>query len=151
LRLQWLRLTDGSNSGVFVRFPDPDSQNYDNTAYVGVHFGFEVQIDELAAPDGLAIHRTGAIYREDNRTDNETLTQQPARPVGEWNDYEIRVQDQIYTVFLNGTQVCVFDNTTTYPGRGLPSAPGASSFIGLQVYSNLSHFVRFRRVRIQAI
>jgi hypothetical protein len=151
LRLQWLRLTDGSNSGVFVRFPDPDSKNYDNTAYVGVHFGFEVQIDELGAPDGLAIHRTGAIYREDNRTDNETLTQQPARPVGEWNDYEIRVQDQIYTVFLNGTQVCVFDNTTTYPGRGLPSAPGAPSFIGLQVYSNRSHFVRFRHVRIQAI
>jgi hypothetical protein len=151
LRLQWLRLTDGSNSGVFVRFPDPDSQNYANTAYVGVHFGFEVQIDELAAPDGLAIHRTGAIYREDNRTDNETLTQQPARPVGEWNDYEIRVEDQIYTVFLNGTQVCVFDNTTTYPGRGLPSALGAPSFIGLQVYSNRSHFVRFRHVRIQAI
>jgi Domain of Unknown Function (DUF1080)/GMC oxidoreductase len=93
LRLQWLRLTHESNSGVFVRFPDPDSKNYDNTAYVGVDFGFEVQIDELGAPDGLAIHRTGAIYRGDNRTDNETLTQQPAHSVGEWNDYEIRVQD----------------------------------------------------------
>jgi choline dehydrogenase-like flavoprotein len=151
LRLQWLRLTHESNSGVFVRFPNPDSQNYDNTAYVGVHFGFEVQIDELGAPDGLAIHRTGAIYRDDNRTDNETLTQQPAHPVGEWNDYEIHVQDQIYTVFLNGTQVCVFDNTTTYPGRGLPSTPGAPSFVGLQVYSNFSHFVRFCHVRIQAI
>jgi hypothetical protein len=151
LRLQWLRLTHESNSGVFVRFPDLDSKNYDNTAYVGVDFGFEVQIDELGAPDGLAIHRTGAIYRGDNRTDNETLTQQPARPVGEWNDYEIRVQGQIYTVSLNGTQVCMFDNTTTYPGRGLPSAPGAPSFIGLQVYNNFSYFVRFRHIRFQAI
>lgn len=151
LRLQWLRLTQESNSGVFVRFPNPDSKNYDNTAFVGVDFGFEVQIDELGAPDGLNIHRTGAIYRGDNRADNETLTQQAARPVGQWNDYEIRVQGQIYTVFLNGTQVCVFDNTATYPGRGLPSAAGADSFIGLQVYSNLSHFVRFRNVRIQAI
>ena len=151
LRLQWLRLTHESNAGVFVRFPDPDSKNYNNTAYVGVDFGFEVQIDELGAPDGLAIHRTGAIYRGDNRTDNETLTQQPARPVGEWNDYEIRVQAQSYTVLLNGTQVCVFDNTTTYPGRGLPSAPGAPSFIGLQVYSNRSYFVRFRHVRMQAL
>jgi choline dehydrogenase-like flavoprotein len=151
LRLQWLRLTESSNSGVFVRFPDPENQGYNNTAYVGVHLGFEVQIDELGAPDGLAIHRTGAIYRGDNHTDNETLTQQPARPVGAWNDYEIRVQDQIYTVFLNGTQVCVFDNTTTYPGRGLPSAPGVPSFIGLQVYSNPSYFVRYRHIRIHAI
>jgi hypothetical protein len=41
-------------------------------------FEFEVQIDELGAPDGAGIHRTGAIYRKDNRTDNETLTQQPS-------------------------------------------------------------------------
>jgi choline dehydrogenase-like flavoprotein len=151
LRLQWLRLTNDSNSGVFVRFPDPGNQGYNNTAYVGVDFGFEIQIDELGAPDGLAVHRTGAIYRGDNRTDNETLNLQAARPVGQWNDYEIRVQNQIYTVLLNGTQVCVFDNTATYPGRGIPSAPGAPSFIGLQVYSNPSYFVRFRHIRIQAI
>src|SRR6266567_2707335 len=39
------------NSGIFVAFPDPEQQNYDNTAYVGVNFGFEVQIDELARPE----------------------------------------------------------------------------------------------------
>ena len=136
---------------MFVRFPDPDSKNYNNTAFVGVEIGFEVQIDELGAPDGLLVHRTGAIYRGDSRTDSETLTLQAARAVGQWNDYEIRVKDQTYTVFLNGTQVCVFDNTTTYPGRGLPSAVGAPSFIGLQVYNNPSHFVRYRHVRIQPI
>jgi choline dehydrogenase-like flavoprotein len=151
LRLQWLRLTQESNSGVFLRFPDPDSRNYNNTAFVGVDFGFEVQIDELGSPDGLPIHRTGAIYRGDNRTDNEVLTLQAALAVGQWNDYEIRVENQIYTVFLNGMQVCVFDNTTAYPGRGLPSVSGSPSFIGLQVYNNPSYFVRYRRIRIQAI
>jgi choline dehydrogenase-like flavoprotein len=151
LRLQWLRLTEDSNSGVYLRFPDPESKGYDNTAFVADDFGFEAQIDELGAPDSAPIHRTGAIYRKDNRTDQEVLTLQPARPVGEWNDYEIRVEGQTYTVFLNGAQVCVFDNAGLYPGRGLPSAAGAPAFLGLQVYANPRHFVRYRAIRIKAI
>jgi choline dehydrogenase-like flavoprotein len=62
LKLEWLRWREDNNSGVFVRFPHPNSKNYDNTAYVGVDFGFEVQIDQLAREDGAAIHKTGAIY-----------------------------------------------------------------------------------------
>jgi hypothetical protein len=151
LRLQWMRLSDDSNSGVYLRFPDPDSKGYNNTAFVADVFGFEVQIDEFGAPDGAGIHRTGAIYRKDNRTDQETLTQQPAHPVGVWNDYEIRVEGQIYTVFLNGNQVCRFDNTGLYPGRGVPSSAVAPSYIGLQVYANPRYFVRYRHVRIKAL
>lgn len=150
LRLQWMRLTEDANSGVYLRFPDPETKGYNNTAYVADDFGFEVQIDELGAPDGAAIHRTGAIYRKDNQTSQETLTLQPARPVGEWNDYEIRVVGQQYTIMLNGSQVCAFDNTGLYAGRGLPSAPGAPSFIGLQVYANPRYFVRYRNIRIRA-
>lgn len=151
LRLQWMRLTEDSNSGVYLRFPDPESKGYNNTAFVADDFGFEVQIDELGAPDGAAIHKTGAIYRKDNRTDNETLSLKSARGVGEWNDYEIRVQGQIYTVLLNGDQVCVFDNITTYPGRGLASTNAAPSFIGLQVYANPRYCMRFRNIRIRAL
>lgn len=149
LKLEWLRWQDDANSGVFVRFPDPESKNYNNTAYVGVHFGFEVQIDEFGQPDGRGIHKTGAIYREDNREDNEVLSLKPARPVGQWNEYEIRVQNQKYTVLLNGDQVCVFDNP--YTGRGLPTTAGAPSFIGLQCYPNPNYRVAFRRIRIKAI
>ena len=151
LKLQWLRLTPDSNSGVYLRFPDPEGKGYNNTAFVADDFGFEVQIDEFGAPDGFAIHRTGAIYRKDNRTDNETLTQRPARGVGEWNDYEIRVQGQMYTVTLNGDQVCVFDNTNLYPQRGKPTTPAAPSYIGLQVYANPRYFVRYRRVQIKSL
>jgi hypothetical protein len=32
LRLQWLRLDDHGNTGVFVRFPNPNSKGYNNTA-----------------------------------------------------------------------------------------------------------------------
>ena len=151
LKLQWLRWTADSNSGVYVRFPNPESKGYDNTAFVADDFGFEVQIDELGAPDGLAIHKTGAIYRKDNRTDNEVLTQKPARDVGQWNDYEIRVQGQTYTVTLNGDLVCVFDNTNLYPLRGKPSTTAEPSYIGLQVYANPRYFVRYRRVQIKPL
>ena len=51
LRLQWMMTAPDDNSGVFIGFPDPSNEGYDNTAYVGVNFGFEIQIDELARPD----------------------------------------------------------------------------------------------------
>jgi choline dehydrogenase-like flavoprotein len=151
LRLQWLRWTQNANSGVYVRFPGPETKGYRNTAYVADDFGFEAQIDELGAPDGLPIHKTGAIYRKDNRADNENLTQKPARAIGEWNDYEIRVEGQKYTVTLNGDRVCVFDNTDVYPGRGVSSTVATPTFIGLQVYPNSRYYVRFRNVRIRAL
>jgi hypothetical protein len=89
LKLQWLRWHDAANSGGYVRFPSPDSKNYNNTAFVADDLGFDVQIDEFG---DMAMHRTGAMYRKDNRTDFETLNQVPARAAGEWNDYEIRVK-----------------------------------------------------------
>jgi choline dehydrogenase-like flavoprotein len=144
LKLQWLRWHDAANSGVYVRFPDPDTKNYNNTAFVADDFGFEVQIDEFG---DIPVHRTGAIYRKDNRTDFETLNQVAARPAGEWNDYEIRVEGQTYTVKLNGQQVCVFDNSTAYPGRG----HDAQTFIGLQVYSDPRAQIAYRRVQMKAL
>lgn len=147
LKLQWLRWAAEANSGIYLRFPDPDGKGYNNTAYVADDFGFEVQIDEFG---DMPVHRTGAIYRKDNQTSGETLNQVAAKPVGEWNDYEIHVKDQTYRVKLNGTEVCVFDNTM-YPGRGAPSSNVAPSFIGLQVYPDPRSQVVYRHIRIQAI
>ena len=142
LKLEWQRTSANDNSGVFVRFPNPNSKGYGNTAYVGVHFGFEVQIDENGIPDGAPMHRTGAIYGEPG----QTFSLQTAKPVGEWNEYEIRVQGQTYSVFLNGTQVSQFINMNG--SRGLASAPGAPSYIGLQSHTGR---VAFRRIRIRAL
>jgi choline dehydrogenase-like flavoprotein len=145
LRLDWLRWEDYDNSGVFIRFPNPETKDYNNNAFVAVDFGFEVQIDEFGAPDGQDIHKTGAIYRNDGRRDSEIFTQKPARPVGQWNEYEIRVKGQNYRIFLNGDQVCVFDNP--YPGRGLPSTPAAPTYVGLQTHTGR---VAFRNIRYMA-
>jgi choline dehydrogenase-like flavoprotein len=142
LRCEWRLSQPDDNSGVYVRFPHPDSKGYDNTAYVAVHFGFEIQIDETAAPDGADRHRTGAIYGEPIQAFNL----QAALPVGQWNAYEIRVQGQTYTVRLNGVQVTQFDNA--HAGRGLPSRPDAPSFLGLQAHKG---GVAFRNIQLEAL
>jgi choline dehydrogenase-like flavoprotein len=142
LRLQWLRYRDDDNSGVFVRFPDPNSKGYENTAWVAVDFGFEIQIDETGRLDGAPFHRTGAIYGEPDQQFNL----QPSRPAGEWNDYEIRVQGQTYTVLLNGVQVTRFENP--HPNRGLATTPDAPSYFGLEAHTGR---VTFRNIRIETL
>ena len=143
LRLQWLRWDEGGNSGVFVRFPNPNTKGYNNTAYVAVDFGFEVQIDELGTPDGADKRLTGAIYNEDN----QDFTRQQAKPAGQWNDFEILVEGQNYTVFLNGQQTTRFTNSNS--ARGLPGTPNDPSYIGFQ-----GHFgsrVAFRNIRFRPL
>jgi hypothetical protein len=142
LALEFRLSAPDDNSGVFVRFPHPDSRGYDNTAWVAINFGFEVQIDETGRPDGAPQHTTGAIYDEPG----QAFTRVAARPPGEWNDYLIRAEGQAYTVRLNGQQVTRFDNP--HADRGLPSAPAAPSFIGLQTHSGN---VAFRNIRIRAL
>jgi choline dehydrogenase-like flavoprotein len=146
LRLQWMMTAPDDNSGVFVAFPDPEQQGYDNTAYVGVNFGFEIQIDELARPDNAAIHRTGAIYSFKGPTDGPLVI----HPVGEWNDFEITVDGADFTVALNGQVVNRFHFTgdPQSPQRGLPSTPQNPRFIGLQTHTGS---VLFRRIQWKAL
>jgi choline dehydrogenase-like flavoprotein len=133
LRLQWMTTTTDDNSGVLVAFPHPEQEGYDNTAYVAVNFGFEIQIDERARPDNAPIHRTGAIYSFKGPTDGPLVV----RPAGEWNQFEIAVDHPTFTVALNGQIV----NTFTFTGdpqsplRGLPSTAAKPRFIGLQTHT----------------
>ena len=132
----------------FCAFPNPRRRNYDNTAFVGVDFGFEVQIDQLAAPDGLPIHKTAAIYGFQGPDNPNAL---PVNAVGEWNEFEIRVQGQNYTVTLNGVQVTDFNfvpgSDAAHPDRGLPSTNAVPRFIGLQTHTGR---VAFRKIQIEA-
>jgi hypothetical protein len=146
LRLEWMMTALDDNSGVFVAFPDPEQQNYDNTAYVGINFGFEIQIDELARPDNALIHRTGAIYSFKGPTDGPLNV----HPVGEWNSFEITVDPPDFTVALNGQVVNQFHFTgdPQSPQRGLPSTPQQPRFIGLQTHTGR---VLFRRIQWKAL
>jgi len=146
LRLQWLMTAVDDNSGVFVGFLHPEQQGYDNTAYVGVNLGFEVQIDELARPDNAPVHRTGAVYSFKGPTDGPLVV----HPPGEWNQYEIAVDGPDVTVALNGQVVNRFHFTGDLqsPQRGLPSTPQAPRFIGLQTHTGR---VLFRHIQWKAL
>jgi hypothetical protein len=138
LALEWRQSAADDNSGVFVRFPDLDSKGYDNTAYVAVHFGFEVQIDNTGRPDGAPRHTTGAIYD----VDPQDFTRVTPRPLGEWNDYRIRVVGRVYEVFLGGTRTTRFESEDAERGRPAPA------FIGLQTHTGN---VAYRRIRVRAL
>jgi hypothetical protein len=138
LALEWRQASPDDNSGVFVRFPDLDSKGYNNTAYVAVDFGFEIQIDNNGFPDGAPKHTTGAIYN----VDDQAFTRVAPRPIGEWNEYVIRAVGQTYTVALNGTQTTRFVNADATRGTG--------NFIGLQTHPAPGS-ISFRNIRVRAL
>lgn len=146
LRLEWLTWRQDDNSGIFLRFPDPVSVDFDNTAYVAVHKGYEVQIDALqrgASPPGQTVDTkfrgTGAIYNEPSQNLDESVV---AHGPGQWNRFEIRVKGNLFTVLLNGVQRTAF--TSTDPNRG--KAEAGSRFVGLQTHTGR---VLFRNIEIR--
>jgi choline dehydrogenase-like flavoprotein len=158
LRLQF-RLNDISwNSGVFVRFRDPrtppdsiknDPRVVGNKAWVAVLTGFEAQIDELAVPNNLDKARTGAIYDIEIGTNpgQQQYSRGPVIQAGQWNDYEIEVSGNTYTVRLGGQQTTVFTNTD--PNRGKPASQDPlSGYVGVQAHTGL---VAFRHIRIKRL
>ncbi|MEE6274681.1 DUF1080 domain-containing protein, partial [Georgenia sp. MJ206] len=131
LKMDW-KMAGDDNSGVFVGFPDPGDD-----PWVAVNQGYEIQIDATDADD----RTTGAIYTfqsADLAARDEALN-----PPGEWNSYEIVVDDPNIRVYLNG--VLVNDFVSTDPARDL-----SSGFIGLQNHGG-SDSVSFRDVRIKAL
>jgi len=167
LRLDFLlphpRGSNNDNSGVFVRFRDPrlpdpapnPSDPADNAAFVAVHTGFEVQIDEEARgdtrfsePDGSFFARTGAIYKitspgtgpgQQNYQNTSTLA---AR---QWHRYEIEVNNQDYVVRLNGNEATRFRRSPSDSVRGNPpSVDPNSGFIGVQTHTGNVAFANIR-------
>ncbi|MGW9479876.1 family 16 glycoside hydrolase [Saccharomonospora azurea] len=117
------------NSGVFVRFPDPQGD-----PWKPVDEGYEVQIYENT-DDPLT--RTGAIY---TFAPAEPLA---TNPVGEWNTMEIEAIGQEYRVVLNGTEVA------TYTGDG---SRGLDGYVGIQNHADgqaAGENVEFRNVWIK--
>jgi hypothetical protein len=151
------------NSGVYVRFRYPhrkwadlnalDNRCANNPAWVAVHSGFEVQIDELARPNNLDESRTGAIYSIPIGTGASQQKYQagPALNAGDWQQYEIEVRKvamgDLYIVRLNGQQRTEFTNTDT--NRGISSAVDRlSGYIGVQAHTGK---VAFRNVRLKKL
>ncbi|MFD5574595.1 OmpL47-type beta-barrel domain-containing protein [Streptomyces cadmiisoli] len=154
LRLQWRDDAPGTgnaNSGVFVRFPYVHEHPEESRPeWVAIKYGHEVQV--LDRPDG-DMYKTGSVYG----FDRVGLAGAGVTQKGTWNDYEIRVVDQHYSVYRNGVLINEFDNTGgqefTPPRSDDPGTDGrrfASGYIGLQVHGT-TDVVSFRDIRIKEL
>ncbi|MBC2900444.1 DUF1080 domain-containing protein [Streptomyces sp. PSKA01] len=154
LRLQWRDDAPGTgnaNSGVFVRFPwVHDHPEETRPEWVAIKYGHEVQV--LDRPDG-DMYKTGSIYG----FDRVGLAGAGVTEKGTWNDYEIRVVDQHYSVYRNGVLINEFDNLggqDFYPPRsddpGTDGRRFASGYIGLQVHGT-TDVVSYRDIRIKEL
>jgi choline dehydrogenase-like flavoprotein len=170
LRLDFLlphpRGANNDNSGVFVRFRDPrladpapdPNDPANNAAFVAVHTGYEVQIDEEARgdtrfnePDGSFFSRTAAIYKiksPGTGPGHQNYQNHSNLAARQWHRYEIEVTGQQYIVRLNGQEATRFQRAATDTVRGNPpSVDPKSGFIGLQTHTGN---VAFANVRIKA-
>ncbi|MEU0303959.1 family 16 glycoside hydrolase [Streptomyces sp. NPDC006175] len=154
LKLQWRDdAPEGGNAngGVFVRFPNVhDHPEESRPEWVAIKYGHEIQVNDR--PDG-DMYKTGSVYG----FDRVGLGGAGVTPKGTWNDYEIRVVDQHYSVYRNGVLINEFDNNGGQlfePPRGDdPGTDGrryASGYIGLQVHST-TDVISYRDIRIQEL
>lgn len=154
LKLQWRDDAPGTgnaNSGVLVRFPwIHDHPEEPRPEWAAIKYGHEVQV--LDRPDG-DIYKTGSVYG----FDRVGLAGAHVAQKGTWNDYEIRVVDQHYSVYRNGVLVNEFDNTSgqefSPPRADDPGTDGrrfASGYIGLQVHGT-TDVVSYRDIRIKEL
>ncbi|MGW7463547.1 OmpL47-type beta-barrel domain-containing protein [Streptomyces xantholiticus] len=154
LKLQWRDDAPGSgnaNGGVFVRFPRVhDNPEESRPEWVAIKYGHEVQI--LDRPDG-DMYKSGSIYG----FDRVGLGGAGVTPKGTWNDYEIRVEGQHYSIFRNGRLINEFDNTGGQvfdpPRSDDPGTDGrryATGYVGLQVHGT-TDVISYRDIRIREL
>ncbi|WP_395575899.1 OmpL47-type beta-barrel domain-containing protein [Streptomyces sp. BK79] len=154
LKLQWRDDAPGTtrtNGGVFVRFPQVhDHPEESRPEWVAIKYGHEVQVFDGPTGD---MYKTGSVYG----FDRVGLAGAGVTEKGTWNDYEIRVVDQHYSVYRNGVLINEFDNTggqDFYPPRsddpGTDGRRFASGHVGLQVHGT-TDVVSYRDVRIKEL
>ncbi|MFJ4835078.1 OmpL47-type beta-barrel domain-containing protein [Streptomyces sp. NPDC088747] len=154
LKLQWRDDAPGTgnaNSGVFVRFPwVHDHPEESRPEWVAIKYGHEVQVFDSPTGD---MYKTGSLYG----FDRVGLAGAGVTQKGTWNDYEIRVVDQHYSVYRNGVLINEFDNTGgqdfTPPRSDDPGTDGrrfASGYVGLQVHGT-TDVVSYRDIRIREL
>jgi hypothetical protein len=135
LTLEWKVSNRSDNSGVFVRFPNPnDDPN------IAIEYGYEIQIDDIGSPDGDPIHKTGAIYNYKGSPKTKTKYIPNPLVVGKWNTFDIYVIQQYYSVTLNGERV-----VTNFIGN-----KSLEGYIGLQNHDDRSR-VYFRNIMIKEL
>ncbi len=131
------------NSGIFLRVEDPGNP---------VHTGFEIQV---AGGNSIGKHAMGALY------DLVGTTQNASRPMGEWNQVEIRCQGPKISVTINGRNVvqadcdqfdqpglCPDGRKHKYKLNGKPRAVKDFARSGYLGFQDHGHKVWYRNVKL---
>lgn len=128
-----------SNSGVFIRIPEPPTE-----PWMPVNRGYEVQIND--SEDDY--HATGVLY---------SLTSARARPgrPGEWNTLEITLAGPLTRVTVNGALVTEYKEGDPVPPKAAPSEPDRGvrpneGYIGLQNHED-KDVVYFKEIGIKPL
>ena len=154
-----------ANSGVQVRFPAPkppvpgcpmtfngSPQTENPAAWIAVNCGHEIQINDSPDTPPNDPRKTGSIYGFADLN----ATQARVTPPGVWNELEIRVVGQHYTVIRNGVVINEYENVPGVPFPGRPNDPDSSSrglvgYLGLQAHGAPQDVVSFRNIRVRDI
>ncbi|MGX1273505.1 hypothetical protein RKD18_006699 [Streptomyces phaeoluteigriseus] len=118
--------------------------------WAAIKYGHEVRA--LDRPDG-DLYKTGSVHG----FHRAGLAGAGVTQKGTWNDYEIRVVGQHYSVFRNGVLTNEFDNTGgqefSPPRADDPGTDGrrfASGYLGPQVHGT-TDVVSYRDIRIKEL
>ncbi|MEE6288944.1 ThuA domain-containing protein [Georgenia sp. MJ173] len=155
LKLQFRDVSEGdtyANGGVFVRFPDPTAEEQpecgegQSEAWVAIMCGHEIQLYD--GPTGEP-QKTGSVYN----FDPVALEDAGVTDKGVWNDYEIRVVGQQYTILRNGVVINEFENSPGQESSRAGDPPTdlrqfASGYIGLQNHGS-NDLMEMRNVRVR--
>jgi choline dehydrogenase-like flavoprotein len=153
LTLDWLSTDPTDNSGIFIRFPDPDKAPPDKDfvltqpGFIGNEYGFEIQIDATRGGSSPTdsngnvtenveprFRGTGAIYNEST----QDLKDVPGIGINQWNTYIIRAVgmdievdikvnggvQQPFTRFKYDSTIYPSGDLRSNPFRGVPTQPG---------------------------
>ncbi|HEY6458579.1 MAG TPA: DUF1080 domain-containing protein [Polyangiaceae bacterium] len=140
IRVVFMLTSDADNSGVFIRIREPPQ-----TAWDGVHHGYEVQIDN----HGDAWHRTGVLYSLTEAQSN--VSPQP----GSWSTMLVTLDGPRTIVDIDGHRVTDFREGDPVPPRTETWEPERGprpdvGFIGLQNHGGAVR-VHFKDVSIRAL
>ena len=154
LKLQWRDSSTGTNgnSGIFARFPHPEeavarppAERYpcqvgsatSQPAWVAIFCGHEIQINDHQGDT----QKTGSIYNfqaPDAARRDEVLN-----PPGQWNTYEITVDDPEIIVRLNGVVINEYvHDPGTYPNRDI-----SATKLGIQNHGP-GDTIFYRRIQV---
>ncbi|WP_241744191.1 3-keto-disaccharide hydrolase [Cellulosimicrobium arenosum] len=151
------------NSGVQVRFPDlsgpvdgcPTTFNgseTNNLSWIAVNCGHEIQVNDSPEEGNNDPRKTGSIY---GFADLDLEQAMPTEK-GVWNELEVRVVGQHYTVIRNGVVINEYENLPGVPFPGRPEDPDSSSrglvgHVGVQAHGSAPDVVSFRNIRVREL